>query len=721
MSIRDFAPIFRFSSMAFVGASDGSHFGLGAFRAMTDVGFQGQYYPVNPKRETVHGVKAYASISAIPGPVDAVVIAVARPYVLSAFEEAVTKGARAVVVLSGNFAEADDEGRRLQLRLTELAAGSGTLLVGPNCMGAASVRHRCALYQGRGLKGAQTGGISVISQSGGLMHEFLQYGNARALGFCHLVSSGNEADANCAQMLDFYAADPDSEVIVLIVESVREPELFVAALERAAAAGKPVIAFRLGTSDKGAASALTHTGALAGDSTVWDALLKQKATIRAYDIDELVDLAALASHVRPLLRQGPLERAGVIEISGGSCELICDLAASAGLELPEPTASTVDAIKPKLQEFLSVRNPLDTGMLWTNPAMGSIYPPALEAFGSQADIDIVLSRFIVPSDLPLGTLNDRLQELEAARRAHPDKLFVTASPTSGPYHPEWKAALQRYSLPFIPGFSRVISALGKLAQYSRAIRGWEGTRSMSFVRHAATREVDTPVVLNEVASKQLLGQFGLRSVTTRLARSAVEAAAIAGEIGFPVAMKILSPQMTHKSDAGGVRLNVRAIAEVETTFADFAILASHVPGAVFEGVSVQNMAPLGLELLLGAHRDRQFGPVIVFGLGGIFVETLADMALKVAPLSNRDAVSMLTEIRASRLLESQRGRPAVDRAAIVQALLSLSRLMVERTDVQSVDVNPAFAYPDGLLTVDARIVVSAPAIATIPIGLEALA
>jgi acetate---CoA ligase (ADP-forming) len=707
MIARDLSPLFGFSAMAFVGASDSSHFGLGAYRAMKDVGYTGDYFPVNPNRAIVHEVPAYPSISAIPKRIDCAVIAVRREAVIPAFMEAVAQGARAVVVLSGNFAEADAKGAHLQQQLRDLARAHDVILIGPNCMGAASVRQRCALYQGRGLSEAITGGVSVVSQSGGLMNELLHYGNARGLGFCHLVSSGNEADVSCADIIDFYVRDEDTKVIVAIVETVREPELFVAALTQAAGSSKPVIVLKLGSSSKGAASALTHTGAMAGNDAVWSALLDQKAAVRARDIDEIVDLASVFSHIGSILRRRPLERAAVIEISGGSCELVCDLAEAGGLALPEVQAETAMGIKPHLQGFLGVANPLDTGLLWANPAMGDIYPPALAAFAGQPDMDIIASRFIVPTDTGLGGLNDRLAELDVARRAHPDRLFVVLSPTSNHYHAEWKSALIRYSLPFVPGFARAISALGKLATYSRRIRAWERPAVQAMGRPVEPETASTHT-LNEVESKRLLGAAGLVTVPTFLTSSAEEAVCLAAELGYPAAAKLISRQITHKSDVGGVRLNIRTDEELIAAFDHFKCVTNSIQGAKFEGMSVQSMAPEGLELVLGAHRDAQFGPVIMFGLGGIFVETLADMILRVAPLSARDAHSMLDGIRAAKVLQGVRGRAPVNRPAIVDALVKLSTLMIERPDVDSIDINPAFANAEGLVAADARVVLRVP-------------
>lgn len=709
LSSRNLGSLFNFSSLAFVGASDNAHFGLGVYRALCDIGFDGGYFPVNVKRDTVHGVRAYPSASEIPGSIDAAVISVARQHVLRAFEQCADKGARAIVVLSSNFGERDEEGKLLQQKLADMAHERDVILVGPNCMGAASVINGCALYQGRGLDKARPGGVAVVSQSGGLMNEVLHYGNARALGFSHLISSGNEADVTLSQAMDYYIDDPVSKIILIIVETVREPDHFLSALNRAVAAGKPIVVLKLGASEKGARSALTHTGALAGNDEVWDALLRQRAAIRVHDIDEMVDVAAMLNGaVSVLPTERTLNRMAVIEISGGGTELICDLAEASGLSLPEPSSEVVSAIQPTLPEFLYVGNPIDTGTVWVNPAMGQIYPVALEALASQNDYDIIVSRYIVPSEGELGGLHDRLEEFKQAREAHPDRLFVVITPTSNPYIDEWREALAEYNVPFVPGFKRGFSALGKVAAYSVALAALKSDPPPERPRTKPIegRHGTGLTILNEVESKDLLHNAGLPVVDTRLARTAEEACTIGKQLGFPVVAKVVSPQMTHKSDAGGVRLQIASISELATVFEEFKALVGRNEGAQFDGIAIQPMARPGLEIVLGAQRDPQFGPVLMFGLGGIFVEVLKDITLRVAPISEVDAHSMLEEIRAKPLLDGARGQPAVDRSSVIDALLRLSELMLERDDIDSIDVNPAFVGPDGLLVVDARIVLA---------------
>ena len=700
------APLLRFESVAFIGASDSSNFGKGAYRALNEIGYSGRYFPVNPNRTRVHEVQAFPTVRDIPQPIEAAVIALRRDSVLRAVEDSIEQGAKALVVLSSNFAEADQEGRDLQAHIAAYAHERNIILVGPNCLGVASFVNRCALFQGRGLGAVRLGNVGLVSQSGGILIESLAYSTARGVGFSHIFSTGNEAAITFEDALDFLVDDPATAVLVAVIETSRNPALFLAAAERAATLGKPLIVLKLGVSEKGAQSAMTHTGALTGSEKVWKAALRQHAAVSARDIDELVDLIAIFSGAADKLRARGLQNVGIIEISGGATELNCDLAEAAGVTLPSIAKDAEPALRAALPEFLAINNPLDLGIVWVDPAMATRYPAALEAFANTPEIDVIVSRYIVPPDGPLGDLNLRINELEVIRTRHPDRLFVAMTPTSERFSPEWTAAVARLKIPFLQGLGRGMDAMSKLAAYSRAIdrrrrpttagaHSWNAIKSFEW-RHTAP-------ILSEIDSKNVLRNIGLPVVPTVLATSVEAAATAAEKIGYPVVAKIVSPQLTHKSDVGGVRLNIRSSEDLAQVFAQFRDLVEARDGAQFQGISVQPMAPSGLEIIIGAERDPQVGPVIVFGLGGVLVEVLSDVTIKLAPLSFDEALQMLEDIRGRALLYGARGRAAADRLAIANVLVRVSELMIAEPTISSIDINPAFVYADGLSIVDARI------------------
>lgn len=463
------APLFNFSSIAVVGASDGASHGSASYRALQELGYVGRYFPVNPRREQVHGLRAYPDAAALPEAVEAAVIVVSRDQVLPAVQACVERGVRMVVVISAGFSEADADGHALQSELAALARAGDLLLVGPNCLGVASLRNACAASTAPGLGQARAGSVGVVSQSGGLLNEVVTYCSARRLGFSHLASTGNEAGVTLADVLDYLVQDPSTEVILLIVETVRDRELFDRAADRALAAGKPIVALKLGVSEKGAAATLTHTGADSGSDAEHDELFRRKGIIRAHDLDELVEMGVLLSGAAPLLRRRRLERAGVVEISGGGKNLICDAAAASGIDLPELSPASKSTLQACLPPYVTASNPLDTGLAWGAPAMDQIYPLALQTFASQPDIDVVISRFTIPPSGGLGSVRKRLDEMLAARAAHPDGLFVVLSRTADRFSDEWARAIEEHDVLFLQGYGRGLRALGQLAEYTRRL------------------------------------------------------------------------------------------------------------------------------------------------------------------------------------------------------------------------------------------------------------
>jgi acyl-CoA synthetase (NDP forming) len=362
-------------------------------------------------------------------------------------------------------------------------------------------------------------------------------------------------------------------------------------------------------------------------------------------------------------------------------------------------------IRPVLPEEVEVSNPLDSTGNWSSPWIDALYPVSMRAFSQMPNIDIIVHRYGIPRTGDLGVTRQRLDEMAAARAEYPEPLHVVLSRNSDQYAESWTQVLREEDVVFLQGYGRGMKALGRLAAYSRFLRA----REQGAGPDRPPVSVALPAgatALNEVEAKDLLRAAGLPVVPTRWARTADEAVAAAEELGYPVAAKVISPQIIHKSDVGGVRLGLADAAAVHAAFEAMQQVAAGVPGAEFQGVAVQPMAAPGLEVVIGANRDPQFGPVVLFGLGGVFVEVLRDVALRVAPLRDRDAAEMLDQIRGRALLERARGRPPVDRAALIAALCRLGDVMLAEPRIAEVDLNPVLAYPDGLVAVDARIILA---------------
>jgi len=465
------APLFDFSSIAVVGASDSAPGGPRALKTLQAIGFKGTYYPVNRRAETVGGMKAYPTVSALPEVPGMVLVAIPAPAVPDVIDECADLGVPAAVIVSAGFLEVGGAGAELQARITATARSRGPLVVGPNCLGLLSPVNHCSVYEGP--PPSRTGNVAVISNSGGLMNETMWTAAPRGIGFSHCVSCGNEAGVTTADLIDYFVADPNTDVILSILETVRDRPLFIEACSRARAASKPIVVMKMGRSERGKRAVATHTGADAGDDADYAALFRELGIIQVSDLDELVDMAVLSSHAAPILRTRRLERAGIIEISGGGKELLCDTCDAAGLELPELSEDGAAALATAMKGEYPATNPVDTGGSWGAPDKEEVYPAVLEIFASEPSIDIVVSRYTIARDGELGRLRDRVEDLKAAREAHPDRLFAVLSRTSDKWSPEWEELVWDSRIPFLQGYGRGPRALGRLAEYSRFVHAAE--------------------------------------------------------------------------------------------------------------------------------------------------------------------------------------------------------------------------------------------------------
>lgn len=699
-------PLFRFSTVAMVGATDSTRIGSALYNTLKHIGFTGTYYPVNPRRAEVHGIPAYPDPASLPTPIEAAVVAIGRDQVAAGVRACADRGARAITCPGGGFAETDEHGAALQAEIEAVVRERDLLLVGPNCFGVVSLVNRCAALSAVGLEGVPVGNIGVISHSGGMLFDLFGYGVARGLGFSHLASLGNEAGVTAADVLDYYVDDPATDVILINLETVRNPALFLEATDRALAARKPIVVMRLGGSVKGARAARTHTGALSTSDAVFDAFFRQKGITRAVDPDDAIEALVAFSGAIPKLRSRRLEKAAMLEISGAGKELLCDLAEANGIELPEPSEATVAALRPHLPAEVSVSNPLDSTGNWASPWVDNLYPASLRAFAQEPEVDIILSRHGPPRSGGLGIVRTRLDQQAEAQAEYPDPLYVVLSRVSDQFPDEWTRVIRDEGIIYLHSYARGIRALGKLAAYSRYLR----THDVTAPATRGTIAVDVPAdrtALNAVEAADLLRAAGLPVAATHWARTADEGVAAAEALGYPVVAKVLAPGISHKSDAGGVRLNLPDAAAVRQAFADLQAVAAAVPDAGFEGIALQAMAAPGLELVLGAYRDPVLGPIVLVGLGGVFVEVLHDVAIRVAPLREHDIRDMLDEIRGRALLDGARGQPPVNRNVLVEVLRRLSDLMVSQPRIAELDLNPVLAYPDRLLAVDARVMLEA--------------
>jgi acetyltransferase len=678
--------------MALVGVSAKGGTGVRILESNERFGFAVPTWPVNPNYSEIAGHRCYRSFKDLPAVPDCAVISVPAEAVLDVLGAAATAGIRGAFVISEGFADAaTDAGRERQARLVELVRAAGMAVAGPNCMGIASLHYGFAATMADIPALATSGGISLVSQSGGLLNSFAELTANRGIGVNYLVSSGNEAGLEMADYIGYLADDPATRVIACIMEGAKDGHRFRAAVERAAR-NKPMVMLKLGRSEFGQRATLAHTGTLAGRHEAFAALFRQNGVALVDSIDALVETAALFD-LAPL---PPGDRVVMMTVSGGATSLIGDLGEAAGINFP-PIA---EATNRRVQDILGVErafgNPLDTVGLPRLRRDGNI-TAVLQALLEDDGIDVI--------GLVLGMRADGWdshQELidrlaAAAGNARKPVLLVSFMSNSLTRH--WRGYARSKSLPMVEDLERGLEAVRHLVDYAAFRRRIPKARPQPALAAADIEIAALPVgrALTEAESKKILARAGLPVTRESLARSPQEAVRIAAEIGGPVALKIQSPDIPHKSDVGGVHLGARTPAEVETAARQVLENAKrNCPGAAIDGILVQEMVADGIEFILGMTYDRQLGPLIVCGAGGVMVEVFKDAAVLLPPVESEDVAAALGSLKASKLLAGFRGAPPRD----VDALVACCRRFAEfvaATDGRfaTIDLNPVFVCSRG--------------------------
>ncbi len=700
--------LFNPQSIAVFGASE-SETSVGG-RVLVNIlaaGFEGEVVAVNPKYDKVFQTPCLKSIGDHGKPVDLAFIATPAPTVPAIFEDLAEAGIRNAVVLSAGFGEMGDQGRRLQKKLTEIAARNGIRFIGPNCVGL--VRPLIGM-NGSFLRGsAPEGKLALISQSGALISAIADWAEPNHLGLSALVSLGNAADISFGDTLNFLATDPKTEAILLYVEGIKDARLFLSEL-RAAARVKPVIVLKAGRHAKSAHAANTHTGALVGSNAAFEAAMERAGAVRAMTFGQLFAAAEMLSAHR---RAGG-NRLCIITNGGGAGVLAADRAEDLRLELPAPSDKTIEALSAFLPAHWSHGNPVDI----LGDAKPETFGRALSACLADKSFDGVLV-MLVPQAIA-DAAEAAASVIEAARgNKHKPVLACWMGQSSVE---DARELMSQNGLPEFTTPERAVEAFSYLARHELNQRlaletpgpqissGGHDVTGARMIIEAALSEGRT--MLADIESKAVLSAFGIPTGTTLEADSPAKALIAAETLGFPVAMKIDSRQISHKSDVGGVRTNIATAGEVREAFLEITEAAKAArPDAEIRGVTVERMADIAdaRELLVGVSRDPVFGPTIVFGAGGTMVEVLRDSAVALPPLTTVLAERLIAKTRVSHLLDAFRNRDAANRDAIVDVLLRVSDMVTELPHITGLDINPLFAGPEGVMAVDARIEVARPA------------
>ncbi len=691
-------PLFKPESIAVVGASRRKGtIGHQVVANLLEHGFTGVVYPVNPNARAVHSIPAYPSVIAIPGTVDLAVIAVPKEIVPGIVDECGEKGIRALVVITAGYKEVGGEGILREARLISQVRRYGMRMVGPNCMGILNAGPDISMNATFAPCMPPAGSISFMSQSGAIGVTILDYASEFGIGIHDFVSVGNKGDVSANDLLEYWENDPDTRVILMYLESFGNPRRFAEIAPRVSRK-KPIVVVKTGRTSAGARAASSHTGALAGVDDTVDALLAQHGIQRADSVEALFDLA-MAFGSLPIPAGN---RVAIITNAGGPGIIIADSCESSGLEVAELTQETQGRLRQLFPEEASVRNPVDM----IASATPDSYRLALGITLEDPKVDAAIAAFVPP----LGVRQeDVAQAIVEAARARPDKpILAVLMGREG--LPQGRAELQAVGVPAYMFPESAARALASMDSYRR----WRERPACAPTTFPADRERVSALLesiagegrqqLTELEALEVLGAYGIPTVGYRVARSQEAAVEAASELGYPVVLKILSSHIVHKTDLGGVAVDVRSPEEVRESYARIREAAREgAPEAHIEGVLVEEYRRGGRETIIGMATDPRFGPVIMFGLGGIYTEALRDVAFRVYPVPEVDAREMISSIRGRKLLEEGRGGFTADLDALAEVIQRVSQLVGDHHRIAELDINPFLALQDGGVAVDARI------------------
>lgn len=664
--------------------------------------YRGQIYPINPKAGEIDGLPCFPSVTAIPKQVDLAVIAVPAPLTPQVAEECGQAGIKHLVVISAGFKEIGREGQSLETKLVEICRKYGMYMLGPNCVGMMDTH--TPINASFSATFPASGDIAFISQSGAMLVAILDWSRANGLGFSKVVSLGNKGDLTESHFIEEAANDPTTRVILCYIEDVADGKHFMAAAEQAVRQ-KPLIILKSGTSQAGAQAASSHTGALAGSDIAYETAFRRSGVIRARSMPELFDLAMAFS--RQPVPAG--ERVAIITNAGGPGILATDAIEGNGLTMARFNKNTVEALRNELPVEANIYNPVDV----LGDAGADRFRFSLERVMADPGADSAL--ILVCPTAVTDPVNTAQAILDTAGK-HPDKP-VFAAYMGGEMLAEGATMLSRAGVPTFTFPEPAIIAIAGMSRYSTykkavTIKTTEGPpvhgdhdlveRMLQSVRE------DGRLVLLGSEAASVAEAYGISAAPILLATNPEEAVAIADQLGFPVAMKVSSPKIMHKTDVGGVLIGLETAEAVREGFIDIAENAhKYLPQVVIHGVEVQKLMPKGIELIIGMSRDVQFGPLIGVGLGGIYVNLIQDVSFRLAEgLTMLEIMAMLEETKAFTLLRGYRGEHPADLEAVIDAVARVARLVLDFPQIEELDINPAFAYPRGISALDIKITVS---------------
>ncbi len=699
---KDLKALFEPQSIAVIGASRRVEaVGYAILKNLVQGGYKGKVYPVNPKADEILGVKCYPTVADIPDAVDHAIFIIPGAAVPPELEACGKKGAKAGIVISAGFREIGGEGVKLEKEIKRIADAYGMSILGPNCLGLINNDPRFCMNASFSGTIPQTGNIAFISQSGALATALMDYARGENIGMSKIISLGNKVDVTELEILQYLKNDPNTEVIIMYLEDIVKGQEFIEAAREITgevAKTKPILVIKSGRTAQGAKAASSHTGSLMGSDEVYDAVFTQSGVMRMNSAQEMFDLAIVFAN-QPLLKGN---RVAIVTNAGGPGIMATDACVKAGLKMAEMSPATVAKLKEKLPPTSNFSNPIDV----IGDAQHDRYEHALRSVIAEPNVDGVLV-LLTPQAM---TEAEATAKIIVDVDKGSDKTIVTCFMG----HADVEAGIKILKESHIPHYAfpeEAAAALGAVDKYQQWLH-----RSRTGVKHYRVDRQGADAVIEKAKKGQqkflpinqsmdIFSAYDFPVIPWAFVRTAEDAWEQAVKIGFPVVMKVVSQQIVHKVDVGGVRLNLNSAEDVQNSFRDIMSVGEKL-SAKIDGVFMQRMAPKGREVILGMKRDPHFGPILMFGLGGIYVEALKDVTFRVAPIRELSAIDMISSIRSFKLLQGVRGEPPADLEAIADCLKRLSQLSCDHPEIDEIDINPLMVYGEGkgAGVIDARII-----------------
>lgn len=695
-------PLFRPRSIAVIGASPKPGPGLQVLHNLKQLQYDGEVYPINPKYEDITGLRCYASLSALKAEgkhPELIAILLGRDNILPVIQEAAVCGVKAAWAFAAGFGEAGDEGKALSAKVKKLCEENGIRFLGPNCVGFLNPSTGSCAYSAPAPKEIKRGRIGMVAQSGYL--NIAVANSARDLGFSLMVSTGNEMVVDSTEVMEYMLDDPNTDVIMAFIEQIRRPDAFKAVALRAMELHKPIVLIKVGRSEMAQRATTAHTGALAGSDAIQDKLFQKLGVIRVDDFDELFETAELLSKLKGKLPKG--NGIFAVTLSGGVISLMADVGENMSLRFPQWSQTGMAEVQEQLMTFSHIANPLDA---WGSGRIEDTYAPCLSIAAAEKECDFLL----VVQDVPAGMADSQVQQYAIVANATAEAARLSGKPTalltniSTGVHPDIQTILDSANVPTLRGTRAGLKAIDNTIRYADALMAPAYVENTK--KHSLKLSPSLGKALTEYQSKKVLEDFSISCTREILAPDPDACAAAAREIGYPVVLKVMSPQILHKTEAKVIAVGLKDEAEVREAYPRLMENALRFArNAKIEGMLVQEMArkPVA-EVIIGITRDPQFGPAVVYGTGGILVEVLKDSTLGIPPLTEEEALKMIRSTKGYRLLTGFRGREKADVQALAKTLVQVGRLAAECGDeVAALDINPLLVYEEGMgvLAVDA--------------------